>query len=106
MRCDTRAACCMLCVTITMVKRLLELVDQLLDLRRVEIGIERRGRFVEQYHLGPYRNPLERCIAAAAAPRTGESALWWSLSLTSSHSAAWRSASSTWSSTSDSRSRS
>ena len=47
----TRAACCMLCVTITMVYCDLQLEDQVFDLRGGD-GIERGGRLVHQQHLG------------------------------------------------------
>ena len=47
----TRAACCMLCVTITIVYSLLEVVHQILD-RGCRDRVERRRRLVEQQHLG------------------------------------------------------
>ena len=50
-RSETRAACCMLCVTMTTVMSRAQLVDQLLDLLRAD-GIQRRRRLVEQQHLG------------------------------------------------------
>ena len=63
---ETRAACCMLCVTITIVKSLLELVQQLLDPLGA-LRVERRGRLVEQDHLGLAARWCARCRAAAAA---------------------------------------
>ena len=64
----TRAACCMLCVTMTIVKRSLELVDQLLDLQRRD-RVQRRARLVHQDHLGLDRDRRARCRAAAAGRR-------------------------------------
>ena len=46
----TRAACCMLWVTITIVYSRLELVHQLLDPRRRD-RVERRSRLVHQDHV-------------------------------------------------------
>ena len=48
---ETRAACCMLCVTMTIVKSLLELEDELLDLGRRD-RVERRAGLVHQQDLG------------------------------------------------------
>ena len=50
-RSATRAACCMLWVTITIVYRFLSVVHQLLDRRRGD-RIERRRRLVQQQHVG------------------------------------------------------
>ena len=47
----TRAACCMLCVTMTIVYSRLQLVHQVLDRRRRD-RVEGRGRLVHQEHLG------------------------------------------------------
>ena len=47
----TRAACCMLWVTITIVTRSLQLADQLLDPQRRD-RVERRAGLVHQQHLG------------------------------------------------------
>ena len=52
-RCDTRAACCMLWVTMTIVNALAKLVDQLLDLGGRD-RVERRGRLVEEDDFGPH----------------------------------------------------
>ena len=48
---ETRAACCMLCVTMTMEKCSLELGDEILDARRGD-GVERRAGLVHQDDFG------------------------------------------------------
>ena len=66
----TRAACCMLCVTITIVYSLLELVDQVLDARRRD-RVERRGRLVHQDHVrldGERARDAEALLLAAGEP--------------------------------------
>ena len=50
MQSETRAACCMLWVTITIVSVLAQLVDQLLDLGGGD-RVERRAGLVHQQHL-------------------------------------------------------
>ena len=72
----------------------LQLVHQLLDRRRGD-RVERRRRLVQEQHLGLDGDARGRCRAAAAGRPTATSALFFSRSLTSSHSAALRSAFST-----------
>ena len=48
---ETRAACCMLWVTIRMVYIGLEVIDEVFDLERRD-GVEGGGRLIEQQHLG------------------------------------------------------
>jgi hypothetical protein len=50
-RSDTRAACCMLWVTMTIVYSLLELAHQVLDAQRGD-RVERRARLVHEDHVG------------------------------------------------------
>ncbi len=72
---------------------LVELVDQLLDVRGGD-RIERRGRLVHQQHLGLDGERARDAEALLLAAREA-SALSLRRSFTSSHSAAWRSARST-----------
>ena len=92
--CEMRAACCMLWVTMTIVNsaRSCSISSSILAGRD---RVERRGRLVEQDHLGAAGRWCGRCRGAAAGRRRGPCRTACSLSFTSSQRAALRSASST-----------
>ena len=72
-RSATRAACCMLWVTITIVTRALSSIDQLLDLQRRD-RVERRAGLVHQDHLGVDREragDAQPLLLAAGETRAG-----------------------------------
>ena len=77
----------MLCVTMTIVKSRLSSVHEVLDARGGD-RVERRARLVHEHHVGLAPRARARCTAAAADHPTARDALFFSLSLTSSHSAA------------------
>ena len=64
----------MLCVTITIVKSFLSSRDELLDSRGRD-RVERRGRLVEQQHLGLYRDAARDAQPLLLAARKARAAL-------------------------------
>ena len=64
----TRAACCMLCVTITCVHYVLQAEHQIFDLGRRD-GVERRARLVEQQHFRIHRQRARDAQALLLAAR-------------------------------------
>ena len=68
----TRAACCMLCVTMTMVHWSL-IATSRSSIFAVAIGIERGTGLVEQQHFGIHRQPARdaKALLLAAGKRVG-----------------------------------